>query len=409
MSRLFPFFGVSIAAALLAHKHISDLPAFAYALAVYAVVAAIFSTPLAVAGNIVHAHGESGGQGFFGDGFKVALVFSACSLLCSVAVLFLLSAVELNTATAGRLYAVSAVYVLAIPLLVVNTYLHVFHESTGAAGACASIKRKSVAVGCAFLIVSFFVVDDECFVFSAMGYFLLVEVLVLMWLIKLSWGRKLCFVYRGRSRVLNEVVLLGGPMAAGLVGQKLYYYLLNEKLLSVQEALVGELSICMSVIGCLSIPLVAFSQLHSVYVSKMRGGESNLYVQGFFACTLLIATVVGALSFSGALLFYVFGGGSLEFTAAAFGVMAFFVLGSGYLMAVVAHLRALNDTLVPQVLVNAIMLGVLLPVMYFFVLDGASIYLYLSLQAAAMLVAAAILQGRLYLLCKVTHSDDGRS
>ncbi|UKL12807.1 hypothetical protein [Pseudomonas savastanoi] len=399
-SRLFPFFGVSISAALLAHKNIHDLPEFAYTLAVYSVVSTVFSMPLASIGNIFHLHRDKlTPQAIFEEGFKISIVFSVCAFFVAILVYFSLAGAGLKI-DGENFFLLSAIYIPAIPLLVLNTYLHIFHESTGASYICAKIKRWSILSGCAVLGLAFFISKDKFFSYFAIGYFSLVEILILVSLALLSKRQGYVFEANKKSAILNDVVSLGFPIAAGLAGQKLYYYLLNEKLLSLDSSLAGHLSICMSVIGLLSIPLVAFSQMHSVYTSKNIATENNLYLKGIVTCTALILLVSIFLLIGGKPLFYVFGDNSLEFSEKAFLVISFSMASSGFFMVTTSHLRAMSDTLTPQIIINLVMLFILIPIIYFTSIDNVSVYIFISLQAFAVVSVTLILQLRIFSLNK---------
>ena len=85
VSRLFPFFGISIAAALLAHKNIADLPVFAYVLAIFSVISTLFYMPLAAIGNIVH-HQKNAltPQAIFESGLSIAVLFAAIAFAAAL-------------------------------------------------------------------------------------------------------------------------------------------------------------------------------------------------------------------------------------------------------------------------------------------------------------------------------------
>ncbi|CAB3852428.1 hypothetical protein LMG1861_01879 [Achromobacter piechaudii] len=405
-SRLFPFLGVSIAAALLAHKNINDLPLFAYVLAIYSVVSTLFSMPLAAVGNIYHYQkSKLSSQTIFEDGFKIALIFAICAFSVALLVFFFLSGPGFKSIDKGKFYFLSIIYIPAIPLLVINTYLHIFYESTDGSYFCARIKRWCISIGCATLVLAFFISKREFFLYFALGYFFLIEMLILVFLIRLSKSQGYFFAIKKHTNIFRDVVSLGFPIAAGLAGQKIYYYLLNEKLLSIDSSLVGDLSICMSVIGCLTIPLIAFSQMHSVYTSKNIAVESSLYRKGLVGCAALVVLITVFLCLAGKFFFYVFGDGSLEFSWVTFWVTVFSITSSGYFMVTASHLRAMSDTFTPQVAINFVMLAILVPIIYLFGFYDASVYVFISLQAVAVLVVTFILQFRIIYLNRIISSN----
>lgn len=99
-------------------------------------------------------------------------------------------------------------------------------------------------------------------------------------------------------------------------------------------------------------------------------------------------------------MFYVFGDNSLEFSEKAFLVISFSMASSGFFMVTTSHLRAMSDTLTPQIIINLVMLFILIPIIYFTSLDNVSVYIFISLQAFAVLSVTLILQLRIFSLNK---------
>ncbi|PAA44691.1 hypothetical protein CJU80_02820 [Pseudomonas fragi] len=405
VSRLFPFFGISIAAALLAHKNIADLPVFAYVLAIFSVISTLFYMPLAAIGNIVH-HQKNAltPQAIFESGLSIAVLFAAIAFAAALAVFAYLPSIRfLDSLDRDKLFYLSLIYIPAIPLLVINTFTHLFHEASGHSLPCATVKKWCTCAGCAFLMFCFVFCSKHDFVFLAVGYFLIVETALFISLACLSMrlGYRHILV---KPKILADVVSMGFPIAAGVAGQKLYFYLLNGKLLSLNESLVADLSICMSIIGFLSIPVIAFAQLHSVYTSQHIVDADKIYPRGQLAAAVLMAVIAGGFYALGSGLFFIFGDRSLTFTSEGFVAICMSVLSSLYFSLTASHLRAMRDTLIPQVLINTFMLAGFIPVIYLYDFNSPSIYLFVVLQAVVTFIAAVLLQYRIRTLHKRTPS-----
>ncbi len=157
VSRLFPFFGISIAAALLAHKNIADLPVFAYVLAIFSVISTLFYMPLAAIGNIVHDQKNAlTPQAIFESGLSIAVLFAAIAFAAALAVFAYLPSIRfLDSLDRDKLFYLSLIYIPAIPLLVINTFTHLFHEASGHSLPCATVKKWCTCAGCAFLMFCF--------------------------------------------------------------------------------------------------------------------------------------------------------------------------------------------------------------------------------------------------------------
>ena len=402
LSRLFPFFGISIAAALLAHKNILDLPAFAYVLAIFSVVSTVFSMPLAAIGNILHNKKDSLlPQQIFEEGLTTTVFFSFLSLVvAALALIAIRHTTPFNTANDEAFFYLSIIYIPAIPLLVINTFTHIFHEASDNAARCAAIKKWCTSIGCCLLAIAFLLTDKTSFCYFAIAYFSAVELATFICLTRLSAQTGYRHVIKLPRHMFPSIVSLGFPIAAGMAGQKVYYYLLNSKLLSLDEKLAADLSICMSVIGFLSIPLIGFAQLHSVYTSKHAQDTESIYSRGLISCLVLLLVISAVFLVMGNFLFFIFGDVSLSFTRESFFSISVSIFCSGYFMLTTSHLRAMKDTLIPQLTINLIMLAVLIPVIYMSGINGGSIYTYILLQSAATFVAALLLQYRIYRLHK---------
>ena len=105
-----------------------------------------------------------------------------------------------------------------------------------------------------------------------------------------------------------------------------------------------------------------------------------------------------------AVCFFIFGDRSLTFTSEGFVAICMSVLSSLYFSLTASHLRAMRDTLIPQVLINTFMLAGFIPVIYLYDFNSPSIYLFIVLQAVVTFIAAVLLQYRIRTLHKRTPS-----
>lgn len=396
-SRVMPYCGITFLLALTAHNRASDVALIAYVLAVFSVLSVVTSMSLGATGNLVAEYSADtpGRRRLFQGGFGVALAMALVALLVGsvlVSVVIYLPGAQMET---SKIHTLALIYTAAIPLLVINTFLHFFHEASGDAAACSAIKSGSTALACVCLCIAYGTSGSDNFIYWAMGYFIFSEAVLLVCLLGLSWRRQLCFSPVYCRRTVQNIINLGLPIAFGLAGQKLYFYLLNEKLATLTFVLVAQLSVYMSVMGLLMIPVVAYCQAHSLYISGHAEQRSGSYAKGQVGLGVGVVLILCMLLWGGPLLFCWLGGSIVTFDRDAFVSMAFLLASSAILSLSTAHLRGLRDTLASQLVMNVLMLSVLVPIIYFAGLGSADIHFYLRLQSGGLLMGFIALQLRI--------------
>lgn len=398
LSRIVPFSGISFVLALVAHKSAAGLVLFSYVLAFFSVVSALVSMLLGAVGNLSAevAIDELRSRLLFRNGLTLAFGFGVLAgLLCVMLVPVIKLFFGSQLIGAEKVGVLSVVYICAVPLLVVNTFLHVFHESSGSAKICALVRFCVVLFSCVYVLVAYFAVSAEDFYLWGMGYFALSECLFLLCLVLFSRARGFDFYPGFCRRVVRRILVLGTPIAIGLAGQKVYFYLLNEKLAVLATTLVAQLAVFMSVIGLLMVPVLACVQAHSLYVSAHPLVRSDAYLKALIGLTGLMAFIVFGVWMFGRDLFFLLGGDVVAFDVSACLTVSVFLISGALLALNAAHLRGLNDTLAPQLIMNSIMLCMLLPAIYLSRVDSLDINFYLRLQSAGSFVGCLLMMIRI--------------
>lgn len=396
-SRIMPYCGITFLLALTAHNQASDVALIAYVLAIFSVVSVMASMSLGAMGNLV---AECAGdvrqkENLFRGGFGIALVMASGVLLIGVMLASAVPWLPGALMDVNKIRYLAFIYIMAIPLLVVNTFLHFFHEANGDAGVCSWVKMVSTLCCVVYLCVAYKVSENGQFVYWAMAYFVFGEALLLLCMVLLTWRRKFNFIPVYCKRTVLNVTRLGLPIALGLAGQKLYFYLLNERLAVLMPGGVAQLSVYMSVVGLLLIPVVAYCQAHSLYISGQADGSWRSYLKGQTGLLGLTGLMLGVLLLSGGRLFFWLGENIVPFDQRAFITTAVLLSSSAILSLSTSHLRGLRDTLAPQLIMNTLMLSVLVPIIYLVRVDSADIHFYLRLQSAGFLGGFACLQLRI--------------
>ncbi|SEJ88750.1 hypothetical protein [Pseudomonas sp. NFR16] len=399
-ARLAPMLGASAAFLLVAHKSPDDLSLFAYVLAVMSVVSTCCSLLFATTGNkAAELRGDKPAlENFFSGGFTLASLVAFLAFLVCTAAAYLLDETEsIKNLNTNAFWNLSLIYSFSIPLLIVNFFLQLFLEATGKAAICANRKIVITAAGFSGLIIGSLYVDSAAFTYYAMSYFFVAELLATLAFTNLiRHQRYLCFSHA--KRLISYFVRFGTPIAVGMTGQKLYFYLLSERLLGIDIQLVAQLSICMTLIGLLMIPSLALSQIHSLQISQHPENSRDYFLRSLWWVIGLMALSAALLAPSAKYLFILFGGSLISYNENLLHTLIAFLTCSSLLSLAVAHLRARNETLGPQLLISFLMLALLIPGLYLFPFLNPGIEIFLGLQSATAFTGFLLLCSRIYLI-----------
>ncbi|MNF55365.1 hypothetical protein D3C84_368220 [compost metagenome] len=417
LSRAIPVAGITVLFSLIAHKSNNGLAVFSYALAIFTIISALSSMCLSATGNIVASPSSDifFAQRVFSSGLCLSVVISAIgtfvALIIARYIQFLPGAQNLNEET---LQTLALLYIVCIPLAVTNTFLHLFHESSGLALTCTKIKTFVTCAGCIFLGVAFFTANAHLFLFLAMSYFGLTELIAFSALVKLSADRSLKFRLFFCRKTIKQTLTLGFPIAVGLGGQKIYFYFLNERLAILELQLVAELAVFMTLVGVLLIPYITLSQAHSLYISKTTHHRIDAYGLGFVGLIVLTAALLIPGLLLDDVIFALIGGRTLPPSPALLKVLPFFLVSNGLLSLTMGHLRGMHDTLTPQLVVNLATFLTLVPVFYFITPAPPSLTWYMAIQSLALLCIWAVLTARIVILHRrqiapTTVSEESRT
>ncbi|MFA4846392.1 MAG: hypothetical protein WC654_07625 [Patescibacteria group bacterium] len=368
-------------------------------MAVFAMISAPLSLPLSAVANIVasFAESETSLANLFRRGLSFTLILASISIVLAATVVFLLPYLANSRALDGNtLLILAAIYLPAMPLLVLNSYLHFYHEASGQTKACSRIKSVCVASACTYIAAAFVIVESENFTYIATSYFVIVEVLQLIGFFWLSRKMGLSFAFTASKGFARQILKLGVPASIGLCSQRIFYYLLNDRLASVDAQLVADLSIYMSIMGIFSIPIAAFAQLHSIQASQNSGSPLSQYRPGLLWCLALTTALLSCLGILGKPVFFVFAGDSSLFTLRAFATMSLYLLSGSLLVVAVSQLRAMHDAVLPQLTVNGLTFVVMLPVLYLMDIRDFDIDTFLRFQVLSVLVGFGVLQLRMW-------------
>jgi hypothetical protein len=400
IGRFIPTAGISIVFLLIAHKSPDALPVFSYVLAVATVVSAFSSLMLATVGNKAASlgHDIAARRDLFTGGFTLAL----CSAIltpaaCLVAAYFARETSGAQFREENLFWNLSLIYISSTPLLVINTFLQLFLEATGKASRYSRTKTWVTCVCAATLTLSASFTTSNTFTLQAMSYFFITELLTLIILIRLVSDQNFCSFVQAKN-FGSSLLSTGLPIAAGLCGQKVFYYLLMERVARVDSTLVAQLTVFMSVIGLLVIPMLALCQIHSLQVSERPSRSASFYWRGLAWASGMLGLNAVVLYLAGEEVFQAIGGSVLPYDGTLYLLTVCFLGGSTLISFALAHLRARNETLAPQIFINVVMLLVFIPLIYSITFTSPTVKTFLFLQAAMAWICFLLLCIRIFII-----------
>ncbi|MFF7709193.1 hypothetical protein [Pseudomonas sp. NPDC007930] len=401
IGRLVPVLGITLVFSLVAHSSSAQLATFAYALASLSVLTALTSMCLSATGNVIagQGQGERGAQQVFSSGLLLAAALALVGTLAAMA----LAQTLWRLPGAGHfdlpyLVNMAWLYVLCVPFTIANVFFQLFHEGAGFASRCATVRTCAAGISGGLLWVALWFFSGRDFALMAMGYFFLSECLAFLAFIRLARQRGLRFKPALDAQWAQQILFLGVPVSFGLAGQKLYFYCLNERLAQASIDLVAQLAAFMNIAGLLLIPALALSQAHSVYVSKIAAGRGTAYGQGIGCFLLLMLVLAAAAVLLGEPVVALMSGVTLSYSPGLLAAIMVYLASSGFLALVMGHLRGMNDTLRPQLIVNLMLFTLLVPVIYCVAPATLGIMGYVWLQSAALALMGAVLSVRVWVL-----------
>lgn len=403
-SRIVPFSGFTIIIILIAHLNYQELGKFTYLTAMFSIPVALMAMPLAIIGNfsVEKLDDYESGYSIFKKGLPLALTLSVLGFISSILMSqYIINASDINTSIACN------IYIACVPLLIMNTYFFYFIESYLSNKIIAKVKVVSTFFSIISIIALSFSVQKLLtwhvfFVFLCLEVFLLSLYLFIVIKNTKNSSRKVDFP--GVVKVSKKILHMGIPIALGLTGQKLVYFLITQRLTNIDLHLLSDLSVIMSVIGILTLPSSAFAQIHSLFISANSVREHvTLFKQGmgYLALIFVVVITLGGLCYQYLLALY--GASKYLFDFTYFLSLSLLYSSSSLMMLCMSHLRALHDTLIPQFIAVVILLLGFIPSIWLSNLNNEALYKILIFQSVFTYLVALVLILRIKRLNKVEN------
>ncbi|WP_158150152.1 hypothetical protein [Pantoea agglomerans] len=381
-SRLAPFASFALITIIISKLNYPELGRFSYLTAMFSLPVVLMSMPLAMIGNLSVEKRLSNvnGKEIFLNGLPFAASLSMAGFIVSV----LLKTLLINSVDSETIKA-SAVYVSIVPMLIINTYLFYFVESYVSNVVMAKVKVITALLsGIIIFCVSFYVkplmTHHVFYVFAIIEVILMV--LYLSVLIKSFGWMPLSFEYKSVKSVALNLARIGLPVSLGLAGQKLVYFLITQRITGFDMSIVSDLSVLMSCIAIFALPFGAFAQIHSLYISGNNKIDHKVFFKkGMIFSSLLISLIIGIAWVFYPYLIDLYGADKRLLSTQFFVSVACFFTTSSIMLLCMSHLRALQDTFIPQSIAVCILVLGFIPAMWIETSSGVILYKMILLQS----------------------------
>lgn len=314
----------------------------------------------------------------------------AC-ILAFIFALYLFSGPGVDTTTFAVL---TLIYIPGAALLPINTFLQLFHEANNKASHYSKIRVGISFIGAISLIIAFRYSQAENFVYYATSYFAVTEALSLLFL--MTMNRQYRFISLSQARHTARILIKQGvPISLGTAGQKIYFYLILERLIASDISLAAQFTIVMAITNIIAIPGAALSQIHSLFASRNNRLERSSFHQGLIWISVMITAIMALFLPVADTALSIYSNGTVTYSNSLFLCICFFLLCNSIMSLTMAHLRARKDTLIPQLTVNVIMLLGVIPALYIMPWITEQLTTLILTQSLAILSGCIFLHGRI--------------
>ncbi|GKW25097.1 hypothetical protein PEC311524_26910 [Pectobacterium carotovorum subsp. carotovorum] len=381
-SRLAPFVSFTLIIILISKLNYPELGKFSYLTAMYSLPVVLMSMPLAMIGNISVEEKKNGKSGFdiFLSGLPIAISMSLLGFLSAI----IMKENIINKENASVLIA-SRVYIFCVPLLIANTYLFYFIEGFVSNIAMARIKLITTLIS-SFSIISISFYVQKLLTWHVFSVFLFIEIIIFILYIYVLYEnfdiKNIKYKIKDIKFISSKILRIGLPVALGLAGQKAVYFLITQRLTNFNIDLISDLSIMMSIIGIISLPFGAFSQIHSLFVSENEQKEhKKFFINGVKLAVPFIILMILITWLTYPYLIRCYGANPQLLGNAYFISLCFLFATSSFMLLCMSHLRALQDTFYSQATAVIILLLGFIPVVWLYRFQNGELYKIIYIQS----------------------------
>ncbi|WP_304526828.1 hypothetical protein [Halomonas sp. I5-271120] len=383
VTRFMPFASTATLILFLSRSSFDALSVFGYLMSVFMVATTILTMPLMVVGNLVARNPNNNGIGiYFYSGILLAFILGVIAAAINYAIVtYYVSFDGMTGFTYAKVIPYVTLYLLSIVVLSINSFLYIYMEALGLQRSVSRSKLISSISTIGFIVIALGVLNPKSPLAYSMGSFILGEGLLLCSLLMFLVFRncKECLIPPPKSRYLrllpmHNIMSLGLPVAVGMGGQKAIYYLINDRLLTLDIDYVGMLSVFSSISALVLIPVAAFCQANSLAVSRKPGKcfDNFFYSVAGWVLVIVPTLFIGCVFFPVLVRLFGLNDELAGYDASILLALVVFVVSSGILTFATSALRGMRDTFVPQVAITSVMLMLFIPLIWSNLFDDAS-------------------------------------
>jgi Na+-driven multidrug efflux pump len=398
-NRLLPYIGMAAIGVLIANKNFDEFSFFSYIASAFVVPATVATFTFFAMGNLISDESDPQGKVIFNSILLLATVFSGLSGLTCVGIIHLSVAEMSAYLPEYRSESLAYYYVLYIMLYIFSSFFNTYYE-TWAHDRTSFIGR---AIGFAIIsiggVTSYYQMDSMNYSYHMVMLMTVGALLEVTYYVFIGVKKRLFSLNIDRQTIV-ALLRIGLPSSLGISLQRFSFFLVNKRLLLIDKDFVSLFSVAISVVVLLAIPVSAFVQIHSIYVTRNRAIKLNTQPITLLITTLLPPTVVFVAYDRTVLNFFGISDRLLEKNALYSLSIVAVLFTTSILMMLTSHLRAYERTHAPQLIMNLSMYGIYLGTVYSGILDNKPPLYLLFTYATTLIVClvAIILHERINLL-----------
>lgn len=389
-NRFFPYLGISLVGILVANKNFEEFSFFSYISSAFIFPATIATFTFYAIGNLTPSPQDTKNKEIFNSIFFLALVFaSLVASACSIILLF--SSNEISAYPSDfKAKELAFWYIIYIFIYVLTSFFNCYYE--------AWIKDRSSNIGrmigfvplITFTIIGFFIHNPLNYSYTVVVLMTVCGFFELIYYLYISRKNRL-FSLHLNPNTMRTLIAIGAPQGFGLALQRLAFFMVNKRLLLIDKDFVSVFSVAISIVSLLAIPVSAFTQIHSIHVTRNRTEPLHAHPILLLLASALPSAILITCFDNLILPLYGLRGDLLgQDPWISLGILAM-LMSTASLMLVTAHLRAYGQSVAPQIIINLSVYGVYVSTVFSGFLDNRPLSYLLFTYAITFLICLLLL------------------
>lgn len=389
-NRFFPYISMGLIGILIANKNMEEFAFFSYVASAFIFPSTIATFMFMAIGNLDSKNKNRGADEVFIS--SLVMAFIAAGLVGFACLLIIFSSKEELNVLPLSYNAVSFeyTYLSYIIIYIFNSFFNCFFESHIKDGTSSIARLLNFTPLMFSSLYVFFKLPSEN------SSLIMVQLMLGCSAVELVYycykSRKI--VVRGakfQPLLFKQLFILGAPTGIGLALQRFAFFIVNKKLFLLNKDLVSIFSIAISIVSLMAIPVSAFTQIHSIYVTRKSKIGLSLDAFGLLVMSMFLPLIVFLGFGKSVLLLFGISHKMLADHPYLIESVTSIFLVTGLLMLVSSHIRALGNTLVPQLVINITVYSVYVGSVLYGGLDGRSASFLLATYSVTYFICFLLL------------------